>query len=431
MRGTESRRWVQAALVALMSSPLSGWGVPPEYAIQLGSSVQYQGNPGGLPESMAGDIHGAAVVANTLGLGLSWPLASPETRLDLAASASDVRYSSSRQLDHQPAFVNSTFYWRAGRLLAGNLHYGYFSQLNGALNQVWPARDMQVNQDASAELGLRVTDELTLPALRVFHATARYDVPYSRQLYNSNQNGWQVSTRYAADPDRADSSAVELGYRRTNAAYPWRSDEQVAIIDNAYSDTEWFSGAQWYVSPKTWIGARASLLQRTYANLSARDTRLVTFNVRALYDFSPKLQFDIRLWRRPYANNTQPQVIYSTQTGGLIGLAWKATSKTTLSLFYQHALQKDYTSSAAISGSDQLRLPAYGARLQWSPTDNMRWMLDFVSTLQRGSYAYDDYNRRYVRLGFEYTFGSRGNQAVRSLLKPSLCGEAYPALTLC
>lgn len=428
---TEAGCWVRVTLVALICAPASAWAEPPEYAVQFDSSVQYQNNPGGLPESMANDIVGSTVLANTLGLGLSWPFASPDTRLDLAGSATDVRYSDNQQLDHQPQSLNATFYWRAGSLLAGNIHYDYNSQLNVPLNTVWPERDMQTSQNASAELGLRVTDKWEVPVVQVFRGTVRYDSLYNALLYNSNQNGWQVSSRYLADPGGVDGSQLEAGVRHTSVTYPWRQPEQTAIVDNAYADTEWFAGVRWDVSPKTLLEARAGLLQRNYANLNGRDTRFVTLDLHGMYNLSPTLLLDMRLWRRPFSDDTDPNVIYSIQNGGSLNLFWRATPKTLAALFYQQTLQHDYSGAANVSDTDELHLPGYGVRFQWQPRDNVRWMLDVVSQRQQGLYASDNYNQRYVRIGFEYAFGSHGQQSARKLLTPYACTREHPALLLC
>ncbi|WP_158601966.1 hypothetical protein [Pararobbsia silviterrae] len=415
--------------MGLLVAPAAGWSEPPEYAIQYDGSVQYANNPAGLPESLANQIEGATAIVNTLGVGLRWPFASDATRLDLSGSASNVRYSNNTQLDHNPDSVNATFYWRATPLFVGNLHYDRTDELSPYINQVWPESDIQRTQNASAQFGLRVTDAWELPIVQVFHGTVNYDAFANHELYAYDQNGWQISARYAPDPSGIDNSALEFGVRHTAVDYPWRLPDQVSILDNAYADSEVFSRVQWDISSKTWVELRTGFLRRDYANLTGRDINLFTVDLHTIYHFSPKVLVDLDAWRRPYADATDPTIIYSVQTGGLVTVAWQATPKTSLAVFYTNTLQKN-TSAAGVS-NDDLTLPGYGVRFQWQPSDNQRWVLDFVSSRQQGLYAFDNYYQRYVRLGFEYAFGSHDQQGVREMMKPNVCDEQHPALLIC
>ncbi|WP_201525050.1 hypothetical protein, partial [Bordetella pseudohinzii] len=231
---------------------------PAEYAVQLGSSFQYQSNPARLPESMAGDIRSAGVMVNAAGLGLRLPLLSDDTRLEAGGTLADARYTHDRQLDHQPGNLLSTLHWRAGPLFAGRFDYGYQKQLNSNLSRTWPDRDMQARDNKAAEIGLRVSERLTLPAFSVFRNGTRYDQDINKTLYDRKEEGWQLAARYAG----FGRSYAQAGLRRGNVDYYGRTPDLVATIDDRYTDDEIFAAARWDYSPKTVLQARVGPLKR-------------------------------------------------------------------------------------------------------------------------------------------------------------------------
>ncbi|WP_233235850.1 hypothetical protein [Bordetella sp. LUAb4] len=418
------RRTLAAAGLALCGAPVAGAPGPAEWAVQLGNSYQYQNNPARLPDSSS-DIHGAGIWVKSLGLGLRMPLLSDDTRLDIGGTLGDARYTDNKQLDHQPRNLLSTLYWRATPLLAGRFDYGYQNQLASNLGLTWPDRDMQARDNKSAEIGLRITDRLTLPVVSAFHNGTRYDQPSNQTLYNRTDTGWQLSGRYAG----YGRSFAQMGLRHTNVDYYDRTAALVSTIDNRYTDNEAFLGARWDYSPKTLLQGRIGLLKRDYDNLTDRDTRLFTFEGRATWDYSPKTRLDLHVWRRPYAYDDDPTVLYSVQTGGLAALTWRPTVKTALSLGVEHSQQRN----TAFTGSDDetLQIWRLGARVQWQHTDNLRWMMDVYHDRQRGNSSQDSYNQNFVRVGLEYTFGSRQKEDLRKMMQPTDCLWRRPDLALC
>ncbi|MBZ0073813.1 porin family protein [Bordetella hinzii] len=398
---------------------------PAEYAVQLGSSFQYQSNPARLPESMADDIRGAGVMVNSAGLGLRLPLLSDDTRLEAGGTLGDARYTSNRQLDHQPGNMLSALHWRAGRLLAGRFDYGYQKQLNPNLSRTWPDRDMQARDNKGAEIGLRVSERLTLPVFSVFRNGTRYDQDINKTLYDRKEDGWQLAARYTG----FGRSDAQVGLRRSNVDYYGRTPDLVATIDDRYTDDEVFAAARWDYSPKTVLQARVGLLKRRYEHLGDRDTNLFTFQGRATWDYSPKTRFDLQFWRRPYAYDDDPTVLYSVQTGGLASVTWRPTVKTALQLGAELTRQRN----TAFTGGDGqvLQIRRYGARLQWQQQDNLRWILDVYRDQQTGGSPGDDYKQNFVRIGLEYTFGSRGKEDLRRLMQPSDCQWRRPELAMC
>lgn len=381
-----------------------------DYAVQITSSVQHQSNPARLPDS-SDQRRGAAVMLNSIGLATQVPLLSRDTRLDVAASVGDARYSNTRQLDHQPRYLNVGLNWRAGRLFDGRLGFRHEEQLND-LNRAFPQRDMTKRQGMEAEAGLRVTESLRVPVLALFQNTVRYDFEGNRQLYDRDEDGWQVSAFYTG----LGRSFAQAGLRHTGVDYIRRDPAQTALLGKAYDDNEAFINVQWDYSPKTLVGARIGYLRRKYENLDGRDTNLLTLDALATWDYSAKTQFDLRLWRRPYAYDDNPNVLYATETGGRLSVRWRATPKITLGLGVERTLQQQDTITSG-AGSEDVHTWRYGPRIEWAMRDNLRWVLDFYRDRESSPIPQDSYDQRFVRLGVQYTFGDRAgtlSQRLRS-----------------
>jgi len=400
-----------------------------DYVLQLRSSAQHQDNPARLPDSSA-ERRGSAVLVNSVGAAVRVPLLSDDTRLDIAGNVADVRYSRNEQLDHRPADMRATLNWRLTDRVAGRVDYGYDKQLNDYQARTWPERDMVARRRLQAEAGLRLTERLTAPVVAVFDNRTRYRRDENRTLYDRDESGWQVSARYAGGADRA---YAETGVRETRAQYPRRDAALVPLIDDGYRDREIFVGAQRGLSPKTLLQARVGYLQRDYDHLSGRDTGLLTFDARGIWDYSPKTRFDLQLWRRPYAYDDDPDVIYATQTGGSVGVRWQATEKLALGMSVERTRQKNTMASGG-SGGD-LRILRYGTRLEWRAYDSLRWVLDYYRDRQRGENPGDSYRQDFVRLGVEYTYGSNAGEETRGalteMLRPGECEWRRPPFSLC
>ena len=50
---------------------------------------------------------------------------------------------------------------------------------------------------------------------------------------------------------------------------------------------------------------------------------------------------------------------------------------------------------------------------------------------QMGESAGDSYNQNFVRVGLEYTFGSRGKENLRLMMQPTDCQWRRPELAMC
>lgn len=398
---------------------------PIDYAVELGSSYQYQSNPARLPESSSSEIHGSGILVNSVGLGLRVPVLSDDTRLELGGTLADARYSDNAPLDHSPRNLQSTFYWRATPLVSGRLDYNYQSQLSPYMERTYPDRDMEVQDHKAAEVGLNITDRWTFPLLDVFQDGTRFDQQINRTLYDSSSRGWQLSGRYAG----YGSSYIQAGVKQTKVDYYNRTDDLISTIDNRYIDNQLFTQGMWEYSPKTTFNAQMGLIKRNYQHLTGRDTRLFNFQGNATWDYSPKTRFVLNLWHRPYADDDDQTVLYSMQTGGGIGVVWRPTVKTAVTAFVDHSIQKN---TAYTGGSDEtLQVEGYGARFAWQSTRRLTWIVDLYRDHQSGAQSTDTYNQNYVRIGVQYAFGSPHHEDLVKLMDPVECAWERPDLSMC
>lgn len=417
------RAWVVVCLI-FAAPPLAAQIGPIDSALQFNTSEQYQSNPARLPDS-DDRRRGAFVFSKSVGLGLRVPLLSDETRLDLVGNLADVRYSNNHQLNHQPRNLRAVLNWRATPLFVGRINFGQDKQFNRYSSRTFPDRDMLTRQNVQAEVGMRVTERLTLPVISVFRADNRYDQAINKTLYNRDETGWQVAGQYQG----YGRSFAQAGFRHTGIEFPRRGSELAATIDDAYDDNEVFISTKWDYSPKTLFDVRLGYLRRQYRQLSDRDTGLMTAEVRALWDYSPKTQFDFRVWQRPYANDDDPRILYSKQTGAMVGAIWRPTVKTTIGAGVEGNLQQN-TVAAGFSQPDQ-KIWRYGVRAQWQAQDNLRFVFDVYRDRQSGTTSIDSYTQSYARIGVEYTFGKRLNDRMTEMLRPSDCEYRRPEYGFC
>lgn len=409
-----------AAVPAQAQSPTFPEGM--EHVFRLRSMPQYHSNPARLPDNDT-RRQGSQVLINTIGGAVRMPLLSERTRLELAGNIGDARYDGNRQLDHQPKQFSAALPWRAGKLFAGRFSYGYSDRLYEYLNRTWPDRDMQAQQRWQSQLGLRVTEDLTLPLLSVYQGRSRYETDLNRTLYNRDETGWEASAYYSG----MDRSFVNAGFRQSRVNYIDRTDFWRAQIDDAYQDNEIFIDSHWDLTIKTSVETRFGYLRRSYENLGERDTSLITIDTRASYQYSPKTRFEVYGWRRPYSNDDSPDTIYSTQTGLRMTMRWQASDRSAAWLSVAREVQADTRFSGVDSRSTVWR---YGTRLEWKATDNVRMVLDGYRTREVGADAGNSFSQNIVRLGVEFST-SRGSSQPERMLFTSECDWRYVEYLLC
>lgn len=393
-----------------------------DHVLQLRSSAQYQSNPARLPDT-AQHKQGTPVLVNSVGVAARIPLLSDDTRLDIAGTLADARYASEHQLDHRPVNLDTTLHWRAGRLFRGNVNYHYEKYLNFSPDPDRAERDLVSDSRWATSVGLRVTEQLTLPLITLFEQQKRYDDPGQRELYNRKEHGWQAAVQYSG----MGRSLLQAGVNYTETDFPLRVPDANNALDDNHKDREVFAEGLWELSVKTTVGARIGYLQRRYGQYSDRDQNFSTFLLKASWDYSPKTGFNAWLWRQPYAQDDDASVLYAVRTGGRLGVTWRPTVKTTLGLNLERIRQTDKRIAADDRTRNILRL---GTRLSWQPYDNTRWILEWYRSREHADSAYSSYSQSYVRFGVEFLLDS-GKPELSKGLQPKACDYRFVDYSLC
>ncbi len=386
-----------------------------DYVMQLQSSVQSNSNPGRVSENR-GEAKSSTVLVNTLGLAARVPLLSDDTRLDIAGTIGDASFGGQHQLDYQPRSLDTTLHWRAGRLFSGKVGYQYRRERYDS-DRLWPDSDTVSTRRWEAEAGMHVTNDLTLPVIRLYDERARYGALLNQQLFDRDEKGWEVSARYQSPT----GSSLIAGYGESRTTLPQRHALARTDLDDAYRDREVFTQVYWQYSVKTSLLARVGWLQRRYANFSERDTRLLTLNTEAIWRPSPKTELRLGLWQRPYNNDEDPNTIYSMNKGVGLTANWRATPKLALSLQAAYERQKDKRLNGQSAISPRLHL---GSRLTWNASPNLDVIVDGYHVRRSGDDAWNRYTQNVVRLGI-VLYTDSGNEQVRPLLNPLACNWSY------
>lgn len=396
-----------------------------EYVLRAETSLQSQTNPLRLsydlgPAPIADtvrtlDVSGAAIV----------PLGSEETRLLLSGSLGSAVYQKATVLDPHPHRLDAALQWRLGDLLRGSAGVGESKELNQYLGLSAPNRDLITNTVTFIDVGLRITDSLTLPVLSANHSTQRYEFASNASLYNRDEDTLQLAARY----NGIDNSYMQAGVLHSQVFYRDRTPSQVAQVDNRYTDQEVFVEGLWTYSIKTSFSGRLGLRNRSYANLSERDVRLLNASARADWQYSPKTLFKLDVWNRPYANQEVPTVVYSTLTGARAAMRWQATEKQWYSLSAVRESQQDTRTLGEPPGSSWAT--RIGARMEFALDREAKIVLDGWRENVRGINA-PSLSANVLRLSLVLSHDNGGTHAPERLLRSRDCAAPrYVETTTC
>ncbi|VCU72608.1 hypothetical protein PIGHUM_04710 [Pigmentiphaga humi] len=376
-------------------SPFFPEGV--EYSLQVARIVQQISNPYRLPDTGGNLRHTDLAVIDEFRAAAIVPLASERTRLMTSAMFGNVDYRDTHQLDHSPHAIKTTLQWQAGDLFKGSVSASDHIRMNRFLSTSWPARDLLKQRIFNADVGLRVTESLTVPMLSMSRTVSRNEFATNQQLYNRNDNLVQLSAQYVGK----DYSSVSGGVSRIRTNYVDRTPLQVQQLDRAYSDTEFFLSGNWHYSSKTSLEGYAGWRQRRYETLVDRDVDFATAELRAYWDYSVKTSFHAHLWHRPYGNEEDRSTLYSTLTGGRLAVRWQPGEKTSLSLNVVRERQKNYRVGAG--GASEAMSWRVGPRGEWQMTPNILLTLDGWRERVKGV-GYPGYGSTVLRVGFTLMF---------------------------
>lgn len=392
-----------------------------DYAVRLQSSLQSDSNPSLASDGTQG-IRRSSLWVNTAGAAARIPLLSDDTRLDIAGTAGVARFGQQSQLDYQPRRFDSTLHWRAGRLFVGQIGYQYEHE-RYASDRIFPAGDTVTTRGLDGVLGMRVSEALTLPQIRVFQQRTRYGAVENQRIFDQNDRGFELTAEYRSPT----GSSLSGGLQQTSSTFPLRGGPDTAGLADKYIDREWFVRSTWRYSVKTALSGRLGWLNRSYPDGTQSDVHLLTADLSADWQMSPKTQVRLGVWQHPYINDNQPAALYSTLRGGGVAINWQMSPKTALGLQGSYETLRDRIAGQA----DQLSTRTqYGMRFTWQAWKGGALVLDGYRSQERGDESWNRYRQNVVRVGIVVYLDS-GNAAVREMLVPRKCQWSYVEDSLC
>ena len=395
-----------------------------DYSIQASRMVQQVGNPYRLPDTAGDQRRSDTAISDEVRAAFIVPLASERTRLLASAALGNVAYQHQGKLDYQPYALRTVLQWRAGDLLQGSASVSDRVRPYRFQASSWPERDLLTQRDVHADIGLRVTESLTLPVLSVARSASRNEYAPNQQLYNRDDTQFQISGRY----EGIDKSSISAGMTLIRSSYPDRTPLQIQQLDRAYVDREYFVNGAWSYSPKTAVEGYLGWRQRRYANLASRDVDFLTADLRGYWHYSAKTSFHVHLRHSPWGNEEDPSTLYSTLTGGRVAVRWEASEKTWLSLNAVRERQKNTrigTNSA--SSSDTWRV---GARLEWQVLRNVMLTLDGWRERVNG-HGQASYSGTVIRAGVMLNYDNQGPAPARLFMHEECDVPRYLDTRLC
>lgn len=386
-----------------------------DYILRMETSYQSNSNPGRASE-IHNNVRSSAVMVNSIGIALRIPVLSKDTRLDIAGVGGNAKYSGQHQFDHQPRRLDAKFHWRATDLFDGNL--GYESERRRyESDKIWPDSDTVDTRQLSARLGVNLSEDLTFPMINVFEKKSNYRSGDNQQLFGSTEQGWEIAAKYQS----VTGSSVAAGVINSDTRYPLRYQLGRSDLDDAYSDRELFTETYWQYSVKTGLYTRIGWLSREYDTIAERNTDLLHLDTQAIWQYSPKTELRLGLWQRPFNNDEDPNITYSSLRGFGLSAGWQPTPKLAMSLYGSYESQDDTQTNGDKVNSTRTRL---GPRLAWKAHPNISVIVDGYQARKRGDIPSNNYKQAIVRLGIVVQTDN-GNVELAELLNPRQIGRAH------
>jgi hypothetical protein len=317
-------------------------------------------------------------------------------------------YQQFNQLDNQDGSYRAAFQWRIGDLWRGEMLRTSQAQLYQYLDGSFTQKAMLRTELTSAEVALKITPEIELPAT-LSRQTLRFDNA-TLNPNDRNDTAIDVGARWTTTL----RSSLRTGLRLTQTQFLNRTEQQIAILDTEYRDKELYLAADWQYSVMSRIGGRVGYVHRNYSVLGSRNFSVLTAEMLATYDYSPLTSFTASVWNRP-VGTTDPNTLYTINSGAQVGVRWFATPKTRLTLQATEELQR-YQSTLLGSGNSnpQLKRARLGGSIVHALTPDVRLYAEgFREKLDRGSLG-AGINQTSVRLGLEYTYENITGAALRT-----------------
>ncbi len=390
--------WVRSSMsVALLAcSPSAGATVFPEgieYNLEAEAIGRYESNPFRFSNNSPEQDRSSMVLHSAVRGGLVVPLLSERTRLEMSGTYGKTKYSRFRQLDHDPAHLDTALYWSAGRLLTGSVSYMYDNRLYPYLERTWPNRNMTATRRWSTVAGLKLSDSLTFPWVSLSSTRVTYEDDETAMFFNRRVHQAQLSARYAG----MQQSSMEFGARTIRADYFDRTPDWIELIDRRYREREIFGEVTWQPSHRTSLHTALAHRKRAYDALDHRDVNMPYFNLKLGWRYSIITRFDFAAWHYSYANDEDPEALYGTVTAGRAQVRWQPSDKTWVSL----ALTHEREIQTLISGERGRERTTWrlGPRFEWQANPNVRFILDGWHDHTRRESSGGGFKQTVVRFG--------------------------------
>lgn len=378
----------------------------PSRPAAIGQPTEATGVPNPPPAVRPVGATASSTLSTRLDAAAGIPLASDQTRLILATQLELNRYPSASAVNHSAHTTAGQLDWRLSerwhtQLQAGQQRSPY------PFDDLYPRLDPVTRDWLAAELQLRITPDLALPA-GVARARTRHSDRATHAGLDVDQHIQSLSLRYRSPL----GNEAEVGWLLSQRDYPFRQAGRgpEGAIDSR--EREWFGSVQWVISPKTQAQWRIATRQTEQAGRT-RDQLL--YNLYLGHSPLPPWRIDAVWWNRP-TPITDAELARSTSRGWRLGLTWTPTPKLSAEWSLLHNRQTDESLNPERQRLDP-RERRHSLRLVWD------WQPQLSAIAQASRYSLARANGTVAHqntwmLGLDLRFENSSGAAQRTRLTP-------------
>lgn len=255
-----------------------------------------------------------------LGAGFKADLPISRQHLLLEGEVTEHLFDRFSVLDYLGYKAGARWNWAAKDILSGNLGYrrqrfiSSFGELQGLV------KDLITEDHAFAEAGYHLTPRWKLRGGVDFFNFDHSD-PTRRTLDNHT-----ISGTLGIDYVTPASNSIGVQVKYTDGTFDNREFFVGSFVDNGFQEVEASVVANWNITAKSHIDARAGFTSRNHDQLSQRD--FDSFTGRLSYDWKPlaKTLLNVSAWRE-IRSIEDVTASFVQETGVSVGPAWAPTSK--------------------------------------------------------------------------------------------------------
>lgn len=357
------------------------------------------GTPGPTPDALPRMPQSSGMRVTTVETGASIPLASNDTRLILSTQLSEWRYGTLPDINNTHSDVAVRLPWRYGRVWEGSVgvsrqRFPYAFE-DGTYTQL----DMVERTSRDAQLVLKASPSVEVQ-LSLQNQGTKYQDLSRHGVLAQDIHRTRIGARYRMP----NGNSVELGQQSARSTFGDRTADQVAVLDNGYTDHETYLEALWDYSVKTHVAARLSSVQRSQKTLGIRNTTMSSAQLRIAHVMSPQTRLDFEFRQEPVDTN-ETNTLFATSRVLRAGLTWKPSPKTRLGLVMQHEVKSDHLAPGADPFSfTQDTGTRMGVRLQHEITRGVTFFVDAARLKQHLGGISSPLGQTVVRIGLDYSY---------------------------